>query len=157
MMAEPIGRYGAVSPSNKGDCLCVYPEYVRVLEQSTSIHSATQLRDYGNKISDFSVFLGGNQSITTPEGDVFPLIIEGGLAYSPQRIPTDREMCEMKQVIIWNPTIYDFKCTTEEHLLSLPVIPAGTRNDMYDDKGNIIFSAEVDREACQTSNCSHQR
>ena len=58
-----IGQYCAVSPSKNGDCLCIYLEYVQVLEQSTSIHSTTQLWDYGNKISDFFVLLGGEQSI----------------------------------------------------------------------------------------------
>jgi hypothetical protein len=38
----------------------------------------------------------------------------------------------------WDPSIYDSKCTIEEHLQSLPVAP---NDDLYDNKGRIVFNA----------------
>ena len=61
-----IWCYCAVSPPKNVDCLCIYPEYARVPEQPTSIHSGTQLWDYGNKISDFSTLLGGTNANLLP-------------------------------------------------------------------------------------------
>ena len=55
-----IGCYCAVSLSKDGDCLWIYPEYARILEQPTFIHSGTQLWDYRNKISDFSTLVAGS-------------------------------------------------------------------------------------------------
>ena len=44
----------------------------------------------------------------------------------------------------WDPTIYNTNFTIEEHLHSLPAIPAATHEDMYNKEGNIVFSSEVD-------------
>ena len=44
----------------------------------------------------------------------------------------------------WDPSIYDTKCTIEELFCSLPAIPAGTCEDMYDKEGNIVCSDNVD-------------
>lgn len=44
----------------------------------------------------------------------------------------------------WDPMVYNTKFTIEEHLHSLPAIPAGTCKDLYNKEGNIIFSTEVD-------------
>ena len=40
----------------------------------------------------------------------------------------------------WDPSIYDSKCTIEEHLQSLPVAPT---DNMYDDEGRIAFNAAI--------------
>lgn len=61
-----IGYYCAISPSKDGDYLRIYPKYAQVLEQPTSIHFKIQLLDYGNKVSDISMLLGGEQSIIKP-------------------------------------------------------------------------------------------
>ena len=144
-----IGRYCAVSPSKEGDVVCIYPEYARVLEQPASIHSGTQLQDYGNWILDFSTLLGGGQSIIAPLGHIFPLIILGGLSYLPQRLPIDCKMISLPQVLMtlskpWDPSIFYTKCTIEELLCSLPAIPAGTREDLSDKEGNLVLASDVD-------------
>ena len=95
-----IERYCAVFPFKDGKCLCIYPEYARVLEQPTSINSGTQLQDYGNKNSDISTLLDCGQYLITPTGHIFPFIIEGGLCYLPQQLPTNCEMSVVLQVLM---------------------------------------------------------
>ena len=89
------------------------------------------------------------QYIITPNGGIFPLIVEGSLCYLPQQLPTDWEMYELPQVLMgssksWDSLIYNSKFTIKEHLCGLLAIPAGTCKDMYDKERNIVLSAKVD-------------
>ena len=124
-----IVSYCAVSPSNYGYCLFIYPEYAQVFKQPTSIHSKIQIWYYSNNVSNFPALLGGSQSVITPTGHIFPLVIEGGLFYLSQHLPTDCEMRELPQVLM---------------VSSRPWDPAGTRGDNYDTESNTVFSADID-------------
>ena len=143
-----IGKFCSVSPGITkdgilSDILCIWFEYARVIEQSTSIHSMVQLEDYGANISGKAIHLGGKQSIVTPCGTTFPLMIKKGLPYLPQRKPTDDEMNGgLPQVIMtsdkeWDPSIYDTTCTIDELLQSFPVPKS---DDLYDARGNIVVN-----------------
>ena len=79
-----IGCYCAVSHSTADDCIFIYAEYARVPEQPTSIHSVIQLEHYKNKGDGRHWLLGGFQSITTPTGEIFPLVFKNGLCYLTQ-------------------------------------------------------------------------
>ena len=131
------------------DILCIWFEYACVIEQSTSIHSMVQLEDYGAKISDKSVHLGGKQSIVTPCGTMFSLMIKKGLRYLPQRKPTDDEMNGgLPQIMTsskeLDPSIYNTTCTIDELLQSFPVPKS---DDLYDARGNIVVNfSSIDNE-----------
>ena len=87
------------------------------------------------------MLLEGEQSIITPTGHTFSLVIGGGLCYLPQRFPTNHEMRELPQVLMisiipWVPSIYNIMFSVDKHLLCLPVILTGTHEDIYDKQGN---------------------
>ena len=138
----PIARFCAVSQSQYGNVLCVYHEYAGGNIQERTIHSKIQLMDYGNKVDDTAMSLGGQQTIIAHGGHIFPLSMQNGLCHLVQRIPTDEEMRVLPQVImtsdcVWDPSIYDDKISMSEHFKHLPLIPAGENEEMYDIEGNL--------------------
>lgn len=68
--------------------------------------------DYGNKVDDRPIQLGGSQCIRCSEDVVMPLDIIKGLAYLKIRRPTDTEMATLEPFHMtsnadWDPSIYD--------------------------------------------------
>ena len=55
----PIARFCAVSKSQHVNVLCVYHEYAAGRIQERTIHSKIKLADYGNKVADTTMKLGG--------------------------------------------------------------------------------------------------
>ena len=58
------------------------------------------------------MMLGGSQTLTTPDGSIFPLVIKNGLCYLKEHRSTDWEMKLLPQVIMTSvesrdPTTYD--------------------------------------------------
>ena len=146
----PIARFCAVSQSQYGNVLCVYHEYVGGNIQERTIHSKIQLMDYGNKVDDTAMSLGGQQTIITHGGHIFPLSLQNGFCHLLQQIPTDEEMRVLPQVImisdrVWDPSIYDDKITMSEYFKHLPHIPAGENKEMYDIEGNLDIEASLGR------------
>ena len=96
----PIARFFAVSRSQYGNVLCAYHEYAGGRIQERTIHSKIQLADYGNKVDDTTMKLGGQQTIIAHGGHIFQLSMSNGLCYLEQLIPTDTEMHLLPQVIM---------------------------------------------------------
>ena len=138
----PIARFCAVSRSQHGNVLCIYHKYAGGRIQERTIHSKIQLADYGNKVDDNTMKLGGQQTIVAHGGHIFPLSMNNGLCYLEQRIPTDEEMHFLPQVImtsdqVWDPSIYDDRISLSEHIKHLPSIPTGENEELYDIEGNL--------------------
>ena len=100
------------------------------------------------KICDRHHFLGGKQSISTPCGCVFLLQLKNSLCYLPQCYPTDFEMANLLHVLMtldeeYDPSVYTTTCTMKEQLSSLPLLPKGTREDTYDQEGNLVFDVTM--------------
>ena len=112
--------------------------------------------DYGNKVDDTTMRLGGQQTIIAHGGHIFPLSMQNGLCHLVQQIPTDEEMRVLPQVImtsdrVWDPSIYDDKITMSEHFKHLPHIPAGENEEMYDIKGNLDIEASLSKSKSASS------
>ena len=110
--------------------------------QVQTIHFKIQLMDYGNKVDNTTMKLGRQQTIFAHDGHIFTLLMQNGLGHLEQCIPTNKEMCTLLQVImtsdlVWDPSIYDDKISTSEHLKYLPIIPTGENEELYDIKGNL--------------------
>ena len=69
----PIARFCAVSQSQHGNVLCIYHEYAGGNIQERTIHSKIQLMDYGNRVDDTTMKLGGQQTVIAHGGHIFPL------------------------------------------------------------------------------------
>ena len=95
-----IAQFCAVSRSQHGDILCIYHEYTIGNIQERTIHSKIQILDYGNKVNDNAILLGGQQTFIAHGGHIFPLSLKNGIFYLEQRIPTDEEMRVLPQVIM---------------------------------------------------------
>ena len=57
-------------------------------------------------------------------------------------------MANLPQVLMtsdeeWDPSPYTTSCTMKEQLASLPLHQKGTREDTYDQEGNLIFNVET--------------
>ena len=96
----PIARFCAVSQSQHGNVLCVYHKYAGGNIQERTIHSKIQLMDYGNKVDDTTMRLGGQQTIIAHGGHIFPVSMQNGLYHLVQQIPTDEEMRVLPLVIM---------------------------------------------------------
>ena len=71
-----------------------------------------QFEAFQNKVDDKSIKLGGNQTIKTYDGYVFPLDFTDGLTYLRLRPSTDSEWDELPYIFMtsdtnWDLTIYD--------------------------------------------------
>ena len=56
--------------------------------------------DYGNKVDDTTMKVGGQQTVIAHGRHIFPLSMHNGLCHLEQRIPTDEEMRRLSQVIM---------------------------------------------------------
>ena len=54
---------------------------ILILEKGRSIHAAAQMEWFNCKVDGSYKVVGGAQRIVNPDGYVFPLSIESGLAY----------------------------------------------------------------------------
>ena len=43
----------------------------------------------------------------------------------------------------YDPSVYTTTCTMKEQLSSLPLLPKGTREDTYDQEGNLVFDVTM--------------
>ena len=80
--------------------------------------SPGQMEWHGCTIDDKSVKVGGKQTVTTPDGYVFPLAYRNGLPYMEVRPYTDEEWETLPHVFMmrmedWDPEVLDFDPTDE--------------------------------------------
>ena len=87
----PIVSAGGVVMTQHGLVIVIMHQYASV-GKGTSIHSAGQLKHFGNDVNDKSVKVeGGTQRILTLDGYILPLDIKNGLPYLRMRPYTDKE------------------------------------------------------------------
>ena len=119
----PIVTAGGVASSQRGEVLVIFNQYAHVPSGRT-IHSSTQLESFGLTVDEKSLHLGqGTQSITTPDGYVFPLNFVDGLAYMPLRPFTDHEWSHLPHVVFtsdteWDPSFTDYNLTDDPNWFS---------------------------------------
>jgi hypothetical protein len=85
-----VVQAGAYVTSHKGPVIAIFHQYAHI-KTGASIHSSLQLEHYKLQVDDRSLRAGGTQSISTPEGYMFPLDIIDGLVYLRMRPFTDEE------------------------------------------------------------------
>jgi hypothetical protein len=76
---------------------------------------------FGFTIDDKSHVIGGTQSVTTPDGNVIPLVIQNGLAWMSLHCFTDEEYNTCPHVFFthektWHPTVLDHSPTDDPQL-----------------------------------------
>ena len=81
---------GGVCPSHRGDVLVILHQYA-LIPGSQTIHSSTQMEQFGLNVDDRAVAHGGSQTITTDDDYTLPLDFVNGLPYLPIRPFTDLE------------------------------------------------------------------
>ena len=74
-----------------GNILCIYNESADGKIQEQTIHSKNQLMDYGNKVDDTTMKLGGYQRIIAHGGYMILLSMHNRLCYLKQCIPTSEK------------------------------------------------------------------
>ena len=108
-----IGSFASVIRLSTGEeALAIFSEYAHDPRNRHAIHSTLQLTDQGMIVEDRSPRFGTPPSITTPEGDVIPLVFTDGLPMLQLRYPTDMEVTTMRHIYItgtdaWIPSKYD--------------------------------------------------
>jgi hypothetical protein len=109
----PISTVTGYIETTDGPIIGLFNQYAHHGEGKT-LHSVTQLLDFGMKIMDRPSQLqdGQQPQMLTPEGYKIPLFIRGGLAYMDMRAPSKKEVEHLPHVIFtsdveWNPFKYD--------------------------------------------------
>ena len=93
-----IGSFASVVRLNTGEeALAIFSEYAHDPRSRHAIHSTLQITDQGMIVEDRSPRFG-TPSITTPEGDVIPLVFTDGIPMLPLRHPTDMEVTTKNMV-----------------------------------------------------------
>jgi hypothetical protein len=114
----PIGSVGGVARVQGGrEIIVVFHQYA-ILGRGKTIHSAIQLEDWNNQVSDTALAFGGQQRIVTAEGYVIPLDISNGLVYINTRPFTDDEwdrlpIVDMTRDEPWNPSRHDSRVSND--------------------------------------------
>jgi len=123
-----IGSFGSIlSLSTDEEVLAIFSEYAHDPGNQHAVHSTLQLTDQGMNVEDRSSRFGTPPSITTPEGDVIPLLFTDGLPTLRLRYPTDMEVMNMRRIYLTgsdagNPSKYDQPPT----IPSISIIPSST-------------------------------
>eukprot|EP00984_Skeletonema_dohrnii_P029669 scaffold20451_cov167-Skeletonema_dohrnii-CCMP3373.AAC.1 len=111
LQSIPLGSVGGVAQTQRGEVILIFHQYA-ILRRGRTIHSAIQLENKGNQVSDTAIALGGQQRILTPSGYSLPLDISNGLACLRTRPFTDDEWNRLPRVEMtsnehWNPRVHD--------------------------------------------------
>ena len=74
--------------------------------------------------------------------------MQNGLCHLEQQISTNKEIHTVPLVImtsdqVWDPSFYDDKISTLEHLKHLSTIPVGENEELYDIKGNLDIETSL--------------
>ena len=106
-----IATVGAVMNTQHGEVIGIFHQYAYT-GQGTTIHSSGQLEWNGNKVSDTSTVVGGDQRILTSCGTIVPIAIKSGLPRVKLRPYTDKEWESLPHVIMtheadWDPSVLD--------------------------------------------------
>jgi hypothetical protein len=114
----PIATVAGVIQTSQGHIIGIFHQYAH-LGTGKTIHSATQLRQFGVHVCDTPCSLHGQQRIHHPDGYVIPLSIRNGLPYMDMYPPTDRDMDSYPHVIFtsdsdWDPTSLDHEYTVHD-------------------------------------------
>ena len=107
----PIGTAAAFIGTSEGPIIGIFHQYA-LYGKGKTIHSANQLRAFGNLVDDVPLSLKGTQRIVTHDGYKIPLAIRNGLAYMDMRPPTDEELEAHPHVTftyddVWDPESLD--------------------------------------------------
>ena len=136
-----IATYGSYVVSQRGPCICIWNQYARY-ETGQTIHSCIQLEAHKIKVDDKSFQAGGRQTITTPDGYIFPLDIVNGLPYLQMRKYTDKEYETLPHVIMtadipWDPHKFDNKISNQSTWYqNQPDLHKGISNHPFDEFGD---------------------
>jgi hypothetical protein len=100
-----------VEPRDQGPVVAILHQYAYYCQGKT-IHSSTQIEQYGNHVDDHAPLLGGKLRIVTLEGYVIPLSMHDGLPYLSMRPPNDSELKSLPHVVFtaddeWDPAVLD--------------------------------------------------
>jgi hypothetical protein len=111
LQSIPLGSVGGVAQTQRGKVILIFHQYA-LLRRGRTIHSAIQLENFGNQVSDTAVAFGGQQRILTPSGYSLPLDISNGLVCLRTRPFTDDEWNRLPHVEMtsnehWNPRVHD--------------------------------------------------
>ena len=134
-----------VETQDEGTIILIMSQYAQRPEGKT-IHSKTQLEDFGCIVYDTPRSRGGNQVLITPEGHVVPLHIRDGLHFIDMTPPTDDEMEMYPHVFItsdapWDPSVLNDEFHSTEPIPNDPIIQErrDARNSLITQDGNISF------------------
>ena len=140
MSSLPVGTCTAWTESkNRGPCVLVFHQYA-FKGEGKSIHSSLQMEQYGNRVHDGCVKLGGKQYIETLDGYILPISIRKGLPYIEMRPDTEKEFESLPHVVmtsdmVWEPTCCDVDAGSEEWERAY-----NKESRMQDDYGDNRFS-----------------
>lgn len=108
-----VGTFVSVLRLNTNkEVLGVFPEYSHNQTTQQAIHSTLQLTVHSMNVEDRSPRFGTPPSITTPQGDVIPLLFVDGLPILRLRYPLDTEVVSLRRIHLtrsetWDPSMYD--------------------------------------------------
>ena len=128
-----IATVGALVMSNEGPVICVFNE-AAYTGQHQSIISSLQMEHYGIEVDEKHPSFGGECRLVTPDGFIFPLCFENGLAYLEVRPYTQEEHDTLTHVTmtsakIWDPRIFDKET---DSISSLPILSERYHHKDYD-------------------------
>ena len=160
LQSVQLGSVGGVAQTQRGEVILIFKQYA-LLERGRTIHSAIQLENFGNEVSDTAVSFGGQQRLLTPTGYAIPLDISNGLATLNTRPFTDDEWGSLPHVEMtsnspWNPRVHDANVTNDpDWLANQPIDPLP--DDNFNAFGEYLHRTEVSMAARGSPNGSVAR
>ena len=122
----PLATVAGVISTSQGPIIGIFHQYAH-LGKGKTIHSSTQLRQFGIDVHDTPISLHGLQCLKHPDGYVVPLSIRNGLAYMDMHPPTDLELESYPHVFFTSDNAWD--PSSLDHEYSVPDIQNLTDED----------------------------
>ena len=147
-----LATFCAVIKTHLGRFLGIFHNYAYVPEQQGTIHSAIQLLDASNLVSDITTQLGGHSRMDTKDGYRIPLCFHHGLCYIQHQPPTDDEMVTLDHIIMTTPGHQDPSKYDDTHLSSsnlmkrIPTTLMDAMDDLYNCSGDIVETNFSDQQ-----------
>ena len=109
----PICTVAGVVQTDSGPAIGIFHQYAHA-DTGDTVHSANQLRHFGNIVDDKPRAVGGKQYIQTPDGYKIDLSIRNGLAYMDMYPPSDSELDTLPHIMFTSDEIWDPECLDSE-------------------------------------------
>jgi hypothetical protein len=109
----PLVTAAGFVETHRGPAIIILHQYAHYGKGHT-IHSAGQLRAFGNLVHDAPRRHGGQQRVITPDGYHIPLSYRSGLPHMDMRPPTDAEYDTLPHILLTSDDVWSPSCLDDE-------------------------------------------